>query len=81
MTDKIDKGLAELTHKELAVVETILEAIKAGAFAGLNVAKLKGYTDIFRVRKGRLRIIFQQTSTTVKILAIERRSEKTYRDF
>ena len=49
--------------------------------SGLQVAKLKGRQDIFRVRKGRLRIIYRQSGTSTDILAIERRSEKTYKDF
>ena len=81
MTDKIDKNLAKFNKKELEVVGVLLLKIKSGQFVGLNLVKLKGYSDIFRVRKGRIRIIFQQKDDLINVLTIERRSEKTYRDF
>jgi mRNA-degrading endonuclease RelE of RelBE toxin-antitoxin system len=81
MTDKIDKNLAKFSKKELQVVEEVLQKINQRQFTGLNLVKLKGYSDIFRVRKGRIRIIFQQKDETINILTIERRSKKTYRDF
>ena len=81
MTDKIDKNLAKLSRQELLAVERILRKVQSGDFTGLNLVRLKGYADIFRVRKGKLRVIFQQKDGTARVLSIERRSEKTYRDF
>lgn len=81
MTDNIDKNLAKFSKKELLAVGALLKKINKGQLTGLNLVKLKGYSDIFRVRKGKLRIIFQQKKDGVMILTIERRSEKTYRDF
>jgi len=81
MTDKIDKNLAKFSKKELQLVEEVLLKINKSQFNGLNLVKLKGYSDIFRVRRGRIRIIFQQKNEEINILTIERRSEKTYRDF
>ncbi|HUD81355.1 MAG TPA: hypothetical protein VMR08_01865 [Patescibacteria group bacterium] len=81
MTDKIEKNLAKFGKKELLVVESLLHKIEEGELSGLNLVKLKGYSDIFRARKGKIRIIFQQREDEIKVLAIERRSEKTYRDF
>ena len=81
MPDKISKELAKLTAKERQSVKTILSHLKDDGTQGLQIAKLKGHEDIFRVRKGRLRIIYRQNKTATNVLAIERRSEKTYRDF
>ena len=81
MTDKISKELAKFSVKERQLVKEILLQLKAGNLQGLRIAKLKGHQDIYRVRKGRLRIIYQQLDTGMQIIAIERRSEKTYRDF
>ena len=80
MTDKIDKELAKLTAKERMLVKTILMQLKCGDARGLQTAKLKGHEGVFRVRKGRLRIIYRRTKATTDVLVIERRSEKTYRD-
>ena len=79
--DKIQKALQKLSEKERALVKNILLRLESGNFIGLDMEKLKGHKDIFRVRKGDLRILFILRDKTISILAIERRSEKTYRDF
>lgn len=80
MTDKISKELAKFTDKERQLVKSILLQLRSGELAGLQIVKLRGHDDIFRVKKGRIRIIYQQ-SKSIKVLVIERRSEKTYRNF
>jgi mRNA-degrading endonuclease RelE of RelBE toxin-antitoxin system len=82
MTDKIKKSLAKLTAKEKQQVRAILEKLIEGDIKGLNLLKLKGSKDIYRVRKGSIRIIFRSVKAgKIKVLAIERRSEDTYKDF
>jgi len=82
MTDKISKSLAKLTAKEKQQVRIILKQLLANDTRGLNLVKLKGSNEIYRVRKGNLRIIFQTSpKSPVNVLAIERRSEKTYKAF
>lgn len=79
--DKITKALQKLSKKERKIVQRILLQLHSGSLIGLNIQKLSGHQDIFRVRKGDLRIIYQQRTGEIFILAIERRSEKTYRNF
>ena len=79
--DKIKKALARLRETERAEIRRILDALARGDTKGLDIKKLKGRDDIFRVRKGALRVIYRAVAGKVFILAIERRSEKTYRDF
>lgn len=79
--DKIQKALGKLNGTEKKAVQSIMRSLLSGRFLGLQVQKLHGHTDIYRIRKGRLRIIYRQTKQGIFILAIERRSEKTYRDF
>jgi mRNA-degrading endonuclease RelE of RelBE toxin-antitoxin system len=82
MTDKIRKSLAKLTTKEKRQVQEILEKLVAGDPKGLNLLKLKGSKDIYRARKGSIRIIFRSLSKgKIKVLAIERRSKDTYKNF
>lgn len=77
--DKIEKALRKLRSHERAAVKRILLLLAAGKFAGLDIQKLKGRDDIYRVRKGSIRIIYRMTvSNKVFILAIERRSDTTY---
>ncbi|MEK7496723.1 MAG: hypothetical protein AAB657_02345 [Patescibacteria group bacterium] len=79
--DKIAKSLRRLSKSERAVVRIILEKLQSGNTLGLTIKKLVGQQDIFRVRKGNIRIIFRYISNEVFILAIERRSESTHRNY
>src|SRR3989344_3152698 len=76
--DKIEKALRNLSDKERQRLKIILAAIKDGRLDGLDVVKLKGYDDIYRVRKGDLRIIFRWTRVGIIILPIERLSDTPY---
>lgn len=80
MPDKITKALNKLSGQEKAKLKQILEQIKSGELGGLDLKRLKGHKDIFRVRKGDLRVIYRSVDSQISILAIERRSERTYRD-
>jgi len=79
--DKIEKALRRLTPKERAVLKIILERILSGEWRWLDVKKLKGREDIYRVRKGDIRIIYHLNNGVIKILAVERRSDTTYNKF
>jgi mRNA-degrading endonuclease RelE of RelBE toxin-antitoxin system len=76
--DRVEKALAKLTPKERRVIVGILRKLRDGETKGLDIKKLKGRDDIFRVRKGDLRIIYRRHSGETFILAIERRKENTY---
>jgi len=78
--DKITKALKQLSIKEKKLVKEVLSHIADHNYKGVDVKKLKGRKNIFRVRKGDIRIIFCTISSKeIKILTIERRSEKTYK--
>lgn len=79
--DKIQKALNRLSDKEKRILKQILHRLDTNELLGLDIQKLKGQTDIYRLRKGDLRIIYLQTKSSFEILAIERRSEKTYRNY
>ncbi len=80
--DKIQKALESLSEKEKLQVKIILLKIKSGTFSGFDLKKLKNREDIYRIRKGKLRIIFQKhADNRYSILAIERRSDNTYNTF
>jgi len=78
--DKIAKALKKLNLKERRNIKSMLSNIQNNKINNFDVKRLRGYNNIFRIRKGSLRIIYKidkykQTS----LLAIERRSEKTYK--
>jgi len=76
--DKIEKILAKLSASEKSILRSILLLIKKGDFTRLDVKRLKGQSNIFRVRKGKFRIIYYQSDSKIKILSLERRSDNTY---
>ncbi len=76
----LDKKLKKFSPKEKLVVTDLVEKIAGRNLAGLDCKKLKGLKNFFRVRKGSIRIIFElQAGREPYILAIERRSETTYK--
>jgi mRNA-degrading endonuclease RelE of RelBE toxin-antitoxin system len=79
--DKIQKALRSLTAKERTLLESLLRKLASNDTAGLNIQKLKGHDDIFRLRKRDLRLIFRRSAGDLYLLAIERRAEKKYRDY
>lgn len=81
MADKIKKFLAKLPTKDLVAVRIILAKILANDLKGLNIVQLKGSQDVFRVKKGSLRVIFRTENGKNFIISIDRRNEKTYKNF
>ncbi len=77
--NKIEKALKKLSASERQVFKKMLISIQSGKLSNLDIKKLKGRTDIYRVRKGRMRIIFQKIADDdYRILTLERKSENTY---
>lgn len=81
MPDRIQKFLRKLPEKQRREIERLVERIVAGEVAGLDVKKLRGSQNVYRVRKGDIRIIHRMLENDALIIAIERRSEKTHREF
>jgi len=80
--DKIAKALKKLSAQENQIIKDILTGLKNKNLQGLDIKKLKGNEDIFRVRKGKIRIMYRLLKNNdTMVLAIERRSEKTYKNF
>ena len=76
--DKIGKALNKLSYRERQKLKKILIQIDDRDFKNLDLKKLKGRNDIFRVRKGDMRVIFRKMNNSIKILSLERRNSKTY---
>jgi mRNA-degrading endonuclease RelE of RelBE toxin-antitoxin system len=74
----IQKALKKFSAKELVWVKNILIALQKNKTAGLDIKKLKGRDDIFRVRKGNLRVIYRRVNQKNLILHIGRRNEGMY---
>ena len=78
--DKIQKALQKFTPKERTWVRSVVEKLDSGKIKGLDIKKLKGRDDIFRVRKGDIRIMYRfDAQRKMFVLAIEHRREDTYK--
>ncbi len=77
--DKVSKFLQRLILKERKVAELTIEKICTREWKDLDIKRLTGQNDMYRVRKGDIRIIFLDTRDEVQILSIGRRSDTTYK--
>ena len=77
--DKISKFLKKLSDKDRDKIENILKQIYSGDTKGLNIKKLKDYNDFYRVRKGKIRIIYYSIEGKVKVFSVNFRGEDTYK--
>lgn len=73
------KLLSKFNREDRVILEFLIEKIISLNWHGLDIKKLQGYNDIFRLRKGKLRIIFYKHKAGISVINIERRSEKTYK--
>lgn len=76
--DKVQKFIRKLSKSEAERVFDVIKRIQAGELSALDVHKLKGDSDRYRVRLGRVRILFTKISTRNEITRVEFRSDHTY---
>ena len=77
--DKIDKALKKLSLEERQKIKNVISLIKNGVFPGMDIKKLKNHEEIFRIRKGKIRIIYRiEPSGRITILTLGRRTDNTY---
>jgi mRNA-degrading endonuclease RelE of RelBE toxin-antitoxin system len=81
MADEITKFLARVTKSERAFLLRLIDSILDNTVSPQNVTKLVGSKDIYRLKKGVFRIIYQVTKNDRKILSVSNRNEKTYKVF
>lgn len=77
--DKIDKAIKKLTEKEKGIVKEVVKTLRSERFNNLNIKKLKGESNIFRVRKRKVRIVYQIRDGRIFILKVGHRKENTYK--
>jgi len=75
----LEKLLSNFGKEDREVLEFLIEKIISLNWQGLNIRKLKGYQDVFRLRKRRLRIIFIKRDNIISFINIERKNESTYK--
>lgn len=80
--DQIQKNLLKFSNLERRLTDSLIDKIKLGHIQGLNIKKLAGMENIYRVRKGNIRIIYRKhKDKEIEWIDITKRSDKTYRKF
>ena len=79
--NEIEKALAKIPKEYKATFDALMLRLLGRDFLGLNIAKLKGQKDVYRLRRGKLRIIFRMSKEQILVLQVGLKSEKTYREF
>jgi len=78
--DQIKKALAKLSKRDFLIAKYLLSKIETGNLSELKIKKLVGYSDLYRARKGRIRVIYRLlASGATETLSVELRGEDTYR--
>jgi len=78
--DKVAKFLNKLSQKERSVIKEVLEKVKFGNVANLDIKKLKGIDNCFRIRKGEIRMIYRiNEKEEIILLSVERKNDNTYK--
>ena len=77
--DKITKFLLKLSEKEREFILFVMGKISILSLDWLDIRKLQWETDLFRVRKWKIRIIFKKENLKWVIIDINYR-DKIYKD-
>ena len=75
----LKKLLSRFDKEEREIIEFLIEKIISLNWRNLDIKKLRGHQNIFRARKGKIRIIFAKDKKEIFIITIERRREDTYK--
>ncbi|MCF7833746.1 MAG: type II toxin-antitoxin system RelE/ParE family toxin [Candidatus Pacebacteria bacterium] len=75
---KIDKFLQKIDKKNRNIIEQIVHLIIAGNLSMLDTKKLKGSNTMYRVRVGKVRIIFGKEGNQNIIYSISLKNDHTY---
>jgi len=78
---KIDKFLSKLDSERRTKVLSILRQISSGDFQGLNLKKMKEVRPLYRVRIGRIRIIFEMDTNGIRLVDLDFRDDNTYKSY
>lgn len=79
--NKTDKFIKKLTKSQRLQLDNSLRKLYEDQLSALDIKKLTGSKDIFRLRVGRIRVIYSKRNDKIKIILITNRDDKTYKDF
>ena len=73
--EKIEKFLQKLTKREREKIIILVQKILNKKTDGLKVSKLAGFSDLYRIRAGKIRIIFRSSVTGNALINIDYRKD------
>jgi mRNA-degrading endonuclease RelE of RelBE toxin-antitoxin system len=77
--DQKAKLIAKISASDREHLLAATDKILSGKLHGLDVKKLRGLVNIFRVRVGSYRIKYEATATGNVVTDVTRRTDNTYR--
>jgi mRNA-degrading endonuclease RelE of RelBE toxin-antitoxin system len=77
--NKIDKFLSKLNQGPRKQILLVLKKVEVGELNDLDSKKLKGFENLFRVRKGKIRVIYQKIGKEIEILSVDKKKDDTYK--
>lgn len=80
--ERYRKLLLRLTQKQRTVLDALIDRIKLLDLPGLDIEKLSGFVDLYRVRKGKYRIVFRKHESFGEVINLQVRGQvykKNYR--
>lgn len=78
--NQIEKFFKKIPKKDRIAIEKIIAQLLIYSFDGLDIKKLAGHKDIYRVRSGKHRIIYHDLGNCVLLQSTRKRNESTYDD-
>ena len=76
--NKLDKFILKLDKKNRLILEKVIYLIVSGSLSLLDLKKLKGSENMYRIRVGKIRLIFEKTKDGNKIRDLSYRDDNTY---
>jgi len=81
VVDRLTKNIRKLSNGDRRTAKKIMAQLRRGDTLGLHTKKLSGYENIYRAKKGRLRVIYRKDASGVAILDVNLRSDTTYKKY
>ena len=75
MTKAFEKYFRRLSKSDRDRILKVIIQIRDLELKGLDIKKMKGVSDVYRVRIGKFRIVFQKTEHGGEILGIDTRGD------
>jgi len=73
--DKIEKFLQKLTQAERKLLASIMTKVRDNNLRGFDVKPLKGYKNLYRLRRSNFRVIFWCDSKSTTIVHVDYRKD------